>query len=312
MAGSLSPRDRIACERVRRAFRRWAPSERRPPRPAGRLDGGLSNLSLLLEGSRGRYVLRLPRGPAAPGVSFRRERILQERAAAAGLAPPVLYSDAQRGWLVTPFVDASQSGPRSRRESQRAAHDHDIGRALDLLRSIHRLPRRFLADAGAGAARILDSPTCLLRWRWRLGCRDPLRDLSPAEDATLAAAAQRLRARGGAVRVCHNDLLRANRVDDGRRLVAIDWEYACLGDPLFDLASLVSELPLQDHTALLAVYLDDPPSPAQVRRFLDQQRMQAAISACWFADGCASPEQSHAAHCMATLRALLGNGARPA
>src|SRR5581483_3768020 len=37
--------------------------------------------------------------------------------------------------------------------------------------------------------------------------------------------------------LCHNDLLSANLIDDGRRLWLVDWEYAGIGHPLFDLAN---------------------------------------------------------------------------
>ena len=36
---------------------------------------------------------------------------------------------------------------------------------------------------------------------------------------------------------CHNDLLNANFLDDGERLRIVDWEYAGMGDPFFDLAN---------------------------------------------------------------------------
>ena len=38
--------------------------------------------------------------------------------------------------------------------------------------------------------------------------------------------------------LCHNDLLPANVMDDGNRLWLIDWEYAGIGNPVFDLASI--------------------------------------------------------------------------
>ncbi len=38
----------------------------------------------------------------------------------------------------------------------------------------------------------------------------------------------------------HNDLLAANFIDDGQRLWLIDWDYAGLNSPLFDLANLAS------------------------------------------------------------------------
>ena len=38
-------------------------------------------------------------------------------------------------------------------------------------------------------------------------------------------------------RPCHNDLLNANFIDDGRRVRIVDWEYAGMGDVFFDLAN---------------------------------------------------------------------------
>src|SRR5207237_3848329 len=44
--------------------------------------------------------------------------------------------------------------------------------------------------------------------------------------------------RAAAPRVtCHNDLLAANFIDDGERVWLVDWEYAGVGDPFFDLAN---------------------------------------------------------------------------
>ncbi len=39
------------------------------------------------------------------------------------------------------------------------------------------------------------------------------------------------------LRPCHNDLLNANFIDDGERIRIVDWEYAGLGDPFFDLGN---------------------------------------------------------------------------
>ena len=40
--------------------------------------------------------------------------------------------------------------------------------------------------------------------------------------------------------LCHNDLLAANFLDDGTALWLVDWEYAGIGHPLFDLANLAA------------------------------------------------------------------------
>ena len=38
--------------------------------------------------------------------------------------------------------------------------------------------------------------------------------------------------------LCHNDLLPANILDDNERIWIVDWEYAGMGNPLFDLAGV--------------------------------------------------------------------------
>jgi thiamine kinase-like enzyme len=38
--------------------------------------------------------------------------------------------------------------------------------------------------------------------------------------------------------LCHNDVHHLNLIDDSERLWLIDWEYAGLGNPLFDLAAV--------------------------------------------------------------------------
>jgi thiamine kinase-like enzyme len=45
---------------------------------------------------------------------------------------------------------------------------------------------------------------------------------------------------------CHNDLLPANFLDDGKKIWIIDWEYAGNGNPFFDLGNLAVNLELTD------------------------------------------------------------------
>ena len=58
------------------------------------------------------------------------------------------------------------------------------------------------------------------------------------------------------LRPCHNDLLNANFIDDGTRIRIVDWEYAGMGDPFFDLGnfSINHELTPDEDTELLAAY----------------------------------------------------------
>ncbi len=104
--------------------------------------------------------------------------------------------------------------------------------------------------------------------------------------------AQRIEARreGAGPRPCHNDLLNANFLDDGERLRIVDWEYAGMGDPFFDLAnfSINHELGEDERHTLLVAYfgvlsLDDTRA-LELMRFMSDFReamwgvVQTAIS----------------------------------
>ena len=56
--------------------------------------------------------------------------------------------------------------------------------------------------------------------------------------------------------LCHNDMMPANLIDDGKKLWLLDWEYAGAGHPLFDLAhaSTVADLSPEQQRALLDAY----------------------------------------------------------
>ena len=65
--------------------------------------------------------------------------------------------------------------------------------------------------------------------------------------------------------LCHNDLLRANRIYSGGRLWAIDWEYCAMGSPWYDLAVVVNGDSLSTAQAdeLLEAYLGRAASSAE-------------------------------------------------
>src|SRR5207244_9801746 len=75
------------------------------------------------------------------------------------------------------------------------------------------------------------------------------------EAKEVADAIERRRA-GVAPRPCHNDLLNANFIDDGNRSWIVDWEYAGMGDPFFDLGNFAvnNELDEEAEHALLSAY----------------------------------------------------------
>ena len=85
---------------------------------------------------------------------------------------------------------------------------------------------------------------------------------------------------------CHNDLLAANFIDDGERVWVVDWEYAGMGDPFFDLANFAvnNGLDEEGETALLEAYGSADVRALTLMRFMSDFReamwgvVQQAIS----------------------------------
>jgi thiamine kinase-like enzyme len=80
----------------------------------------------------------------------------------------------------------------------------------------------------------------------------------PAEYERARETAARIEARRGRVPLhpCHDDLLAANFIHDGERVWIVDWEYAGMGDPAFDLANFAVNNGLDENgdRALLDAY----------------------------------------------------------
>lgn len=218
------------------------------------LADGPTNASYLLERDGERFVLRIDKpGVAALGLDRDNERTVCAAVARAGLTPAYLWFDVAAGVCLRHWVPG--------RSLDRAALQETATLQLlaGTLRALHRLPPTGREFRPVAAAR---------RYAAQLGT---------AEAGALAERAARilddLERRPGAAALCHNDLIAANVLQTpqgGIRL--IDWEYAAIGDPFFDLAVLVRHHELPDHLAehLLSAYLEGKAS-AEARQRLALQ-----------------------------------------
>jgi aminoglycoside phosphotransferase (APT) family kinase protein len=208
------------------------------------LAGGVANRSFRVRGGSHDLVLKLA-GDAAYGLgaSGRSEFALQSLAAANGLAPAVVLADPARG-----FILSRHAGGRmpSAAEMQQSPLLTRVGAWIAALHALP-LPAGLAAvDFGARAAGYLARLT--------------------GEYAAVLARelARRRAALGSPARLvpCHHDLHHRNFLDDGRRLVAVDWEYSGPGDPAADLAACIGYHGLGDLQveALFGGYGDVPAS----------------------------------------------------
>jgi thiamine kinase len=198
-----------------------------------RLIGGTVNDVWRVDTPEGRFVLRVD-GAAwrRPGVDRARERALHVIAADAGLAPRLLaHSPALDVW-VTEFV----TGNRWR------AEDYGDGRNLSLLGAtlarLHALP---LPDAASGDYHLARfNPVAVARAYGAHALRLlPQREscVNLLQERVLQADWQ-LTLNTMSTAIVHGDPTAGNLLGH-RRLWLIDWEYAQIADPVFDVAAVL-------------------------------------------------------------------------
>jgi thiamine kinase-like enzyme len=235
----------------------------RVPELAGRgltltqLSGGITNRNFLVdvEGSRQRYVIRLAGNDThLLGISREVEHAATIAAAGVGVGPEVTAFIRPEGYLVTRFIEGSPV-------TLEAVHEPTIlRRVADSIRRIHEgppIPGLFIPLRIVEAYRALASARGVA---------------IPAEFGLAQAIGRRIEfaliANPIELRPCHNDLLNANFIDDGTRIRIVDWEYAGMGDPFFDLGNFAANHELSDGeaAALLEAYDGGSPRPDRVAR----------------------------------------------
>ena len=208
------------------------------------LGGGITNHNVKVTRPDGVYVLRVAgRDTDLLGIDRTVELAATRAADELGIGPEVVDFVEPEGWLVTRFIDGAIPPP------ERLGEPAQLRRVAAALRAFHQgppIPGRFQA----------------------LEVVEAYRDVALVRGGTLPdefAAAHELgrqiaeRRADQPPRPCHNDLLNANFIDNGERLVIVDWEYAGMGDPFFDLAnfSVNHELDEDGRALLLAGYAGD-------------------------------------------------------
>jgi thiamine kinase-like enzyme len=218
------------------------------------LSGGITNRNFLVTvaGRADRYVIRLAGNDThLLGISREVEHAATVAAAGVGVGPEVTAFIRPEGYLVTRFIEGSPV-------TDEAVHRPEtIARVAASLRRIHdgpAIPGLFVP------LRIVEAYRALALAR---GVRIPTEyDLAAAIGRRIELA---FIANPVELRPCHNDLLNANFIDDGERIRIVDWEYAGMGDPFFDLGnfSINHELTAGEDAQLLAAY--DGPEASLVR-----------------------------------------------
>ncbi|HYF10801.1 MAG TPA: choline/ethanolamine kinase family protein [Actinomycetota bacterium] len=188
------------------------------------LGGGITNRNWRVEVGGSAFVVRLAgRDTALLGVDRDAERAATEAAHDAGTAPEIVAFLPEHEALITRFVEAD---PIPAEDLERPEVMAAVVRSVKAIHSMAPIPSRF------------DVFDVVRRYRATAAERGIA--IPPAYDEALTAAdriAATFAARPRPLRPCHNDLLNANLLMAGDRVVIVDYEYAGMGDPFFDLGN---------------------------------------------------------------------------
>ena len=234
------------------------------------LEGGITNRNFRARFGADEVVVRLPgKDTALLGIDRRAEAEANRCAAAAGVAPEVLAHLEEPPCLVTRFLDGRPVEASELREPGRL---REVAAAL---RAVHGCPP---IEASFSPFRIVEEYA--ERARARGG--------TPPEALVAAgAAAARIEAALGhrpqPSVLCHNDLLTANFLATADGLRVVDWEYAGMGDPYFDLGNFAvnNELGDAEEEVLLAAYLGTDPTAGELARLRLMRFMSDFREAMW-------------------------------
>jgi thiamine kinase len=227
---------------------------------AERIKHGLTNESWLVSSADECRVVRIS-NPEDDSLQINRasEAIILATVGRAGIGPEVIVCDPARRLLVTRYAGETWSDEDAHRVE-------NIDGIAALLGRLHALP----APSGIQRVNLLaviDGYVQTLE--------------AHAMVCEVTAPTLRARARDIAValyqdageRLCHNDVHALNIVTAGGALRLIDWEYAGLGEPLFDLASIsvYHRYDVPERERLLTAYLQR----------VDTKQWQRLDLACW-------------------------------
>lgn len=206
------------------------------------LAGGITNRNYLARDASRQYVVRVCDDRSFLGIDRRNELVCQQAAAVANVSPAVVYSES--GILVSEFIECRTLTDADVRTSEY------LPRIAGILRTLHGARSQLVGEM------LFFCPFQTVRTYTSTARR--LNAALPSDINELVDDANDLqnKLRPFQPTLCHNDLLAANILDDGERLHLVDWEYAGIGNPLFDLASVSanSRLTSEHEANLVAGY----------------------------------------------------------
>jgi thiamine kinase-like enzyme len=233
------------------------------------ISGGITNRNYCVRVDRKPFFVRLAgEETEALGINRDNERSALEAAAAAGMGPEVVAFLPEHGCLITEWIEGAPVPPEDLR--QRTMLDRLI-RSIRAFHSCSKIPGTFspfrVVEVYRESAESRGVEVPEVYW-WLL---ERAREVEEAFQQEPTPS-----------RPCHNDLLNANFLLCGDRVMIVDYEYAGMGDVFFDLGNLSvnNDFDEDADVALLELYFGAV-TPSRVARLKLMRLMSDFREAMW-------------------------------
>jgi thiamine kinase-like enzyme len=231
----------------------------------------LTNRSFLVEprlaagGGAEAYVLRLPGKGTERYIDRAAEAVNAAAAAAAGFSPAILLADPATGVTLSRYVPGAL--PLSPEALRNVVHFDAV---VALLRRLHRSGLAFRGEMRLYPK--LDQYLAMASTPALAELRRAGEDLRPVIEANW-----------GPARPCHIDPAPHNFIAAGARHFLLDWEYAAMCEPMWDIAGLSIEghFDAAQDAAMLARYFGPGAAPAWASRLHLYRIMLRLVAAAW-------------------------------
>ncbi len=235
--------------------------------PVRRL-GGLTNRVYQLSSA----VLRVPGAGTEEYINRRNEAVAARVAADAHVSPNLIYADATSGLMVTAMLSAAVTMTPELFRTRMGSP----ARAGAVLKKLHGsggvFPFRFELFA------MIDDYLKMLATK-DVALPDGYHDVVKEAQSIRAVLART----PAPLAPCHCDPLCENFLDEGTRMWIVDWEYAGMNDPMWDLGDVSVEGGFNDaqDAEMLVAYFGGAPSPADHGRMVIYKAMCDLLWTLW-------------------------------
>lgn len=208
--------------------------------------GGMTNHTYAVEVKGRKFLFRLPGEGTEQLINRWDEKVSSELASKIGVDAELVYFNAETGVKVSSYIDGAETmSPQSMCETKNLKEAAELFRILHTCEQDTKVPFEVFEMAEGYEKIILEHGVEL--YTDYVDVRKSVMDIKREMDLYPCRKVP-----------CHNDPLCENWVRGTERMYLVDWEYAGMNDPMWDLADLSIEAGYGDKEdeLLLEVYLN--------------------------------------------------------